>query len=383
MYQIPLPEKYETMDSDAAIRQIRTRKEQIGSTLVILGHHYQRDEIIQFADFTGDSLKLSQIAAQQKEAEYIVFCGVHFMAESADILTSAKQKVILPDLTAGCSMADMAEIDQVEECWHYLEKQISGPNQLIPVTYVNSSAAIKAFCGRRSGMCCTSSNCRAIFEAVWQANPQAKILFLPDEHLGRNTAYRMGIPLEQMALWDPFEPGGGIPAGSFSRKRVILWKGYCSVHQEFTVEQIQKARAAEPQVKVIVHPECCFEVAQAADFVGSTDTIIKTIRAAEPGSSWVVGTEINLVNRLAGEMAAKNVKVRSLSGTACLCETMYRINLPHLCWVLDQIAEHIENPAQVPLVNRIVVEETIKKDARLALQRMLDITAAAQAVKPA
>jgi quinolinate synthase len=383
MYQIPLPEQYEKMDSSEAMDRIRLLKGQLGSRLVILGHHYQRDEIIQFADFTGDSLKLSQIAAGQKEAEYIVFCGVHFMAESADILTSEKQKVILPDLTAGCSMADMAEIDQVEECWQYLKKQIPSPKELIPVTYVNSSAAIKAFCGQRNGMCCTSSNCRAIFEANWQAMPQAVIMFLPDEHLGRNTAYRMGIPLEQMAIWDPYQPGGGIAEGSFSKNRVILWKGYCSVHQEFNLKQIRQTRAAEPNIKVIVHPECCFEVAQAADYVGSTDYIIKTIRAAQPGTSWAVGTEINLVNRLAGEMAATNVKVRSLSGTACLCETMYRINLPHLCWVLDKIAEHIENPAGVPLVNRIVVGEKIKQDARLALQRMLDITAAAQMAKPA
>jgi quinolinate synthase len=369
------------MSDQQAIERIHRLKQQIGSQMVILGHHYQRDEIIRFADFTGDSLKLSQIAARQKEAEYIVFCGVHFMAESADILTSEKQKVILPDMTAGCSMADMAQIDQVQDCWDCLREQLPHPEKLIPVTYVNSSAAIKAFCGQYNGTCCTSSNCRAIFEAIWNTDPETTILFLPDEHLGRNTAYQMGVTLDQMAPWDPYEPSGGITKEQFQKSRIVLWKGFCSVHQEFKPEQIQQARREEPDAKIIVHPECCFEVAQQADYVGSTDYIIKTIQAAPPGTRWVVGTEINLVNRLAGQMVAKNIKIRSLSGTACLCETMYRINLPHLCWVLEKLADHIQAPQKNPVINQITVEEKIKNNARLALQKMLEITAAAQPFK--
>jgi len=355
---------------------IRLAKDKLTDRMVILGHHYQRDEIIQFADYSGDSLELSQIAARQKEVEYIVFCGVHFMAESADILTTDKQKVLLPDLTAGCSMADMAEIDQVEWCWQYLQEHVRAGRKIVPISYVNSSAAIKAFCGRNDGICCTSSNCRRIFESVWDEYPKAVILFLPDQHLGRNTAYEMGVKLNQMALWNPFEEGGGLGVDQIKASQMILWDGFCSVHQEFKAEHIDKARAEIPGLKVIVHPECCFEVAQRADDVGSTAYIIKAVRASERGSRWVVGTETNLVHRLAEEMAEKDVVVRSLSQCACQCETMYRIDPKHLAWLLDMLGKHVEEPEKVKLMNQITVPEEVKKYARVALQKMLEVTSA-------
>lgn len=374
MYQPPLPEKYQQMTAAGAEELIRQHKKQFADRLVILGHHYQRDDIIRFADFTGDSLELSQIAARQKNAEFIVFCGVHFMAESAEVLSSDNQKVLLPDLTAGCSMADMAEIDQVEECWQILKEKLPNPDKLVPVTYVNSSAAIKAFCGEAGGLCCTSSNCQKVFESIWRRDEHAVILFMPDEHLGRNTAYAMGNDLDTMELWDPYQPQGGITDEKLTACRLVLWKGFCSVHQEFTVEQIAGVRAESPDTKVIVHPECCFAVAQQADYLGSTSYIIKTIRSAGPDSSWAVGTEINLVNRLAAEMAPKSASVRSLSQTQCLCETMYRIDLPHLAWLLNMLAEHVREPATKKLINRIVVPENVKQNARLALERMLALS---------
>jgi len=375
MYQAPLPEKYEKITSAEAVGLIRQYKETFADRMAILGHHYQRDEIIQFADFTGDSLKLSQIAAQQTEAEFIVFCGVHFMAESADILTSDAQKVLLPDMTAGCPMADMAEIDQVQLCWNTLQKKLPHPEKLIPITYVNSSADIKAFCGAHGGLCCTSGNGREVLESLWHQDPEAIILFLPDQHLGRNTGYALGCKLDDMPLWDPYQPQGGIADEQFQRAKMILWDGYCSVHMGFTTEQIRKARAEDPGVQVIVHPECQFEVAQQADDVGSTEKIIQTIRAAESGTRWRVGTEINLVNRLAQQMTDRNIKVRSLSGTACLCETMSRINLPHLAWLLDNLSRHVKHSDTVPLVNVVSVDASIKSDARKALDKMLKITA--------
>lgn len=375
MYQPPLPEMFEKIPSDEAVGLIGRHKEQLAGRMVILGHHYQRDEIIQFADFTGDSLKLSQIAAQQREAEFIVFCGVHFMAESADILTSEKQKILLPDMTAGCSMADMAEIDQVRQCWDTLRANLPHPEKLIPITYVNSSADIKAFCGAHGGLCCTSGNGREVLEALWHQDPEAIMLFLPDQHLGRNTGYALGRKLVDMPLWDPYQEQGGIHEEQLQHAGMILWDGYCSVHMEFTTEQIQKARAEDPQVKVIVHPECKFDVVQQSDYVGSTERIIQTIRAAEPGTRWMVGTEINLVNRLAQQMTERNIKVRSLSSMACLCETMYRIDLPHLAWLLDTLWEHCQNPQSVPLTNVVSVDESIKDDARKALDKMLKITA--------
>lgn len=370
MYQKPLDDKYLDMGSVEAEELIRARKAELGDKVVLLGHHYQNDAIIQFADFAGDSLELSRIAAKQN-AEYIVFCGVHFMAESADILTGAGQKVLLPDMTAGCSMADMADIDQVESCWEDLTARLTG-KEIVPITYVNSTAAIKAFCGARGGLCATSGNCREVFEWVWGQKPDAVILFMPDEHLGRNTAYGMGVSLDEMSLWDPFAAeGGGIDAEQLTRSKILLWKGYCSVHQEFSREHVERWRREEPGVKVIVHPECCFEVAQAADELGSTARIIKVLRSAERGSVWAVGTESNLVNRLAKELAAKGVKVGSLSSCSCLCETMYRINLPHLAWVMDMLGRHVAEPGKYALENQVVVDEETKKQARLALERML------------
>jgi len=378
MYQIPLPEKYQTMPREKAFEIILHCKQELGESLVILGHHYQQDDIIQFADFTGDSLKLSQLAAEQSKAKYIVFCGVHFMAESADILSGPEQKVLLPDLSAGCSMADMADIDQVETCWANLQERLSKPAKLIPITYVNSSAAIKAFCGRHEGICCTSSNCREIFEWVWEQDGEAIILFLPDEHLGRNTGYAMGVDLAEMNLWDPYKDNGGVSQEQIQKSRIFLWKGFCSVHQGFTLEQVQRARTEEPEVKVIVHPECNFEVVSNAEFVGSTTYIVKVIRAAKAGSSWVVGTEINLVNRLAEEMAAHKVKVRSLSSQACLCETMYRIDPAHLTWILEHLLEYVRAEGKTKLQNQIIVPTDIQKDALKALEKMLEITAAAK-----
>jgi quinolinate synthase len=375
MYQAPLPEPYATLTSESAVGMIQQRKEQLAGRMVILGHHYQRDEIIQFADFTGDSLKLSQIAAQQADAEFIVFCGVHFMAESADILTSDEQKVLLPDMTAGCPMADMAEIDQVQQCWNTLQQKLPHPEKAIPITYVNSSAAIKAFCGAHGGLCCTSGNGREVLETLWQENPESILLFLPDQHLGRNTGYALERTLQAMPLWDPYQEQGGIPLEQLQQASMILWDGYCTVHMEFTPEQIQQVRAEEPDANVIVHPECKFDVVQQSDFVGSTETIIRIIQAAEPGTSWVVGTEINLVNRLAQQMADRNIKVRSLSRTACLCETMYRIDLPHLAWLLNTLWQHCQNPDRVPLANVVSVDEPIRTDARIALDKMLEITA--------
>ena len=376
MYQVPLPEKFQKIEREEALALIAELKGQLAERMVILGHHYQHDDIIGFADFTGDSLKLSQIAAEQRGKEFIVFCGVHFMAESADILTGPGQKVLLPDMTAGCPMADMAEIDQVEECWQVLEEKMVGAAKIVPVTYVNSAANIKAFCGEHGGMCCTSSNCEAIFESIWSADAEAVILFLPDQHLGRNTAFAMGHAIETMPVWNPFEAEGGIEPGQYERARVILWDGFCSVHQEFKLEQIVKARTEDPAVKVIVHPECCFEVAQNADYVGSTELIIKTVSAAEPRSSWVVGTEIHLVKRLANRLAGKNIKVSSLSDSPCMCETMYRIDLGHLAWLLEKLKGHCDNPEENPLPNQVKVDEETAGNARQALDRMLKITAA-------
>ncbi len=374
MYQMPLPTDVTRMSEAEAVARIWEIKRLLGERLVVLGHHYQRDDVIQFADFRGDSLRLSQLAAEQKDADYIVFCGVHFMAESADILTSEKQIVLLPDMTAGCSMSDMAEIDQVEEAWEALAGHFEDMSQVVPVTYVNSSAAIKAFTGRNGGVCCTSSNCRAIFEAVWAQKPDARIFFLPDEHLGRNTAYAMGVPLDKMPVYDPFDFDGGLTAEQFADSRLILWKGFCSVHGEFTVEQIQKIRAEDPAVRVIVHPECTFDVVQAADDSGSTSKIVKVIGEAAPGNSWAVGTEINLVKRLAAEVADKGIRVRSLSGKACPCSTMYRIDLPHLVWIMEKVLRHSQDPT-VKLVNRITVAPETRAGALLALDRMMDISA--------
>ncbi len=339
--------------------RIAAAKARLGQDVVILGHHYQRDEVVKFADFRGDSLKLSYQAAEAN-GRYIVFCGVHFMAESADILRREHQAVILPDLNAGCSMADMADIGQVEACWSELSSL--GDLKVIPVTYMNSTAAIKSFTGERGGAVCTSSNAAAVMR--WAFERGEKVLFLPDEHLGRNTAFRMGIPLDQMIVWDPYQDFGGNSPEAIRAARVILWKGYCSVHQRFTPQHIERVRREHPGIRVIVHPECRFEVAQAADQIGSTEGIIKAIAASPAGSQWAVGTEIHLVNRLSKEMP--DHKVMSLDPSVCVCTTMFRITPQHLLWAL-------ENLAAGNVVNRILVDERTRHFARVALDRMLSL----------
>jgi quinolinate synthase len=339
--------------------RIGDAKARLGGDVVILGHHYQRDEVVKFADFRGDSLKLSY-QASEANGRYIVFCGVHFMAESADILRREHQIVILPDLNAGCSMADMADIGQVEACWN--ELATLGDLKIITVTYMNSTAAIKSFTGEHGGAVCTSSNAAAVMK--WAFERGEKILFLPDEHLGRNTGYRMGIPLDQMIVWDPYQEFGGNTPEAIRNARVILWKGYCSVHQRFTLKHVERVRREYPGIRVIVHPECRFEVAQAADQIGSTEGIIKAITASPAGTQWAVGTEIHLVNRLGKEL--KDHKVISLDSSVCVCTTMFRITPHHLLWAL-------ENLAAGNVVNEIRVDERTRHYAHVALDRMLSL----------
>ena len=340
--------------------RISAAKAKLGKDVVILGHHYQRDEVVKFADFRGDSLKLSQQAAEV-DAKYVIFCGVHFMAESADILRRGSQVVVLPDLSAGCSMADMADIGQVEACWNELSG-VTDTKKIIPVTYMNSTAAIKSFTGEQGGSVCTSSNAAAVMK--WAFERGEKVLFLPDEHLGRNTGYRMGIPLDEMIVWDPYEELGGNSTEAIAKARVILWKGYCSVHQRFTAEQVARVRRQHPGIRVIVHPECRFEVAQAADEIGSTEGIIRAIKAAKPGTKWAVGTEIHMVNRLSKELTDR--QVMSLDSSVCVCTTMFRITPVHLLWAL-------ENLGAGKIVNQISVDERTRHFARAALDRMLSL----------
>ena len=348
-----------TMDARIAVA-----REKLGKDVVLLGHHYQRDEVIRFADFTGDSYKLSKVAAET-DAKYMLFCGVHFMAETADVLARPWQQVILPDLNAGCSMADMAEIGQVEDCWDSLERAgLTADDGLIPLTYMNSAAAIKAFCGERGGLVCTSSNARGAFE--WAFARAGKILFLPDQHLGRNTASAMGIPLSEMVVWDPYQINGGLSPDRLKAAKVILWKGHCSVHQRFLPEHVDRVRRDEPGMQVIVHPECRWEVCQKADDVGSTEHIIQAIERAPEGSSFAVGTEIHLVNRLAKRFAPLGKRVITLDDSGCLCTTMYRISPQHLAWALENLVEG-------RVVNRIKVDDDVKQGARAALDRMLEI----------
>ena len=355
-----LPENYVGLSEQQLDERIARAREALGPRVVILGHHYQRDEVVKFADYRGDSLKLSRLAASRKEAEFIVFCGVHFMAESADILRDEHQVVLLPDMNAGCSMADMADLDQLEVCWEEVAGRLKA--KVVPVTYINSTAAIKAFVGRQGGAVCTSSNARKVME--WALERGEKGLFIPDEHLGRNTAYRMGIPLDEMAVWDPHEEMGGLTEDEIRHARVILWKGHCSVHQRFLPEHVDRARKDYPGIHVVVHPECRWDVCEKADSVGSTEFIIRKIEEGEPGSKFAVGTEIHLVKRLAQEHPDRFVV--SLDDCGCLCSTMYRISPQHLCWVLEGLVAG-------QIVNRVQVDEETRRWAHLALDRMLEI----------
>jgi quinolinate synthase len=356
-----LPEKYLGLSDEQMEIRIAAAREKLGSRLVILGHHYQRDEVIKFADYTGDSFRLARQIANRPDADYIVFCGVHFMAESADILSAPHQQVILPDLAAGCSMADMAEPEQLENCWEELtQMRISG---VVPVTYINSAAAIKSFIGERGGTVCTSSNAMATLK--WAFERGEKVLFLPDQHLGRNTAFKMGIPLDEMVVWDPNQIFGGLDPDQVTRAKMILWKGHCSVHERFTARQIETVRKQHPGIRVIVHPEVPWDVVQAADDAGSTEYILKTVRNSPAGSVWAVGTEVHLVNRLANEVAPGRTVI-SLDQFGCLCSTMFRVSPNHLLWILEELVEGRVH-------NRIVVPEEQKHWNRVALDRMLSI----------
>lgn len=346
-------------DPDLVARATRA-KAALGDRVFVLGHHYQRDEVVQFADVTGDSFKLAREAAARPQAEFIVFCGVHFMAESADILTADHQKVVLPDLAAGCSMADMAGIEQVNDAWRTLEA-VGIADSTIPVTYMNSTAAIKAFTGRNGGTICTSSNAETSLN--WAFEQGERVLFLPDQHLGRNTAVmKLGMSLDDCVVFDPRKPGGGLTAEQLRDARMILWRGHCSVHGRFTAKNVDDVRERIPGVNVIVHPECRNEVAVKADAIGSTEGIIKTIAASEPGSSWAIGTELNLVKRLATQFPDRNISF--LDKTVCYCSTMNRIDLPHFTWAMESLADG-------RLVNQIVVDDDTATWARVALDRML------------
>lgn len=361
--QAPLPEHFATLSAEETSRRIRAAKDKLGTRLVILGHHYQRDEIIEHADFRGDSYKLCIQANSRPEAEFIVFCGVHFMAESADILTD--KTVILPNMAAGCSMADMANIFQVRNCWRSLEG-LGLTEGLVPVTYINSAANLKAFVGERGGTVCTSTNAPVAVE--WALNQGKRVLFFPDQHLGRNTGVKLGYSAsDEMCVWDPFKPLGGNTAEKLAASKFILWKGHCSVHKRFTVEQINRARATYPNVNVLVHPECELEVVQASDFNGSTEFIIRAVENAAPGSVWAVGTEINLVNRLAKEFPDRTVFC--LDVQICPCSTMYRIHPSFLLWCLEELVEG-------RVVNEVAVPEDVKRGALVALERMLKLAPA-------
>ena len=347
------------------VARARAAKAALGERVFVLGHHYQRDEVVQFADVTGDSFKLARDAAGRPEAEYIVFCGVHFMAESADILTAPHQKVILPDLAAGCSMADMARLAQVEDAWDALT-DAGIADSVVPVTYMNSSADIKAFCGRNGGVVCTSSNAEVALDwAFAQKGPGSKVLFLPDQHLGRNTAVlQLGLSLEDCVLWDPLKPNGGLTVEELRAATMILWKGHCSVHGRFTADNVDAVRQRVPGVTVLVHPECSYDVVTRADLVGSTEFIIKTVAAAPPGASFAIGTELNLVQRLA--QAHPDKQIVFLDKTVCYCSTMNRIDLPHFVWALENLVAGNE-------VNVISVDPETEHWAKVALQRMLDL----------
>jgi len=352
-----LPERYHAMSVQEMEERIRSIKEELGEKVFIPAHHYQKNEIVQFADTTGDSLQLAQVCQQNKRAEFIIFCGVHFMAETADMLTTDEQKVLLPDLRAGCSLADMANIEQTERGWEIMQNKLG--DTIIPLTYVNSTAAIKAFVGKNGGATVTSSNAHQIIE--WALQEKERVLFLPDQHLGRNTCYNLGIPLHKMAVWNPitneFEYDGDI-----EEAQIILWKGHCSVHQNFTVENIEQIRVEHPDMNVIVHPECPYETVAKSDYAGSTSYIIKAIEQAKPGSKWAIGTEMNLVKRLAEDHPDK--EIISLNPHLCPCMTMNRITLPYLLWSLESIGTE-------EYINEIIVDKQVANDATLALERML------------
>ena len=380
LWQPPLPDPYTAMTDDELVNAITTRRAQLGDQLVILGHHYQQDDVIRFADFTGDSFKLSQLAAERVRetgAKYVIFCGVHFMAESADILTPDDTAIILPDLSAGCSMADMADYEQTVDAWEAINETLKGTHsRVIPICYMNSSAAIKSFCGEHGGAVCTSSNCAQIFdwalaggEEPLKPGETIRILFLPDQHLGRNTASAVGFDVQtQMTVWDPMDSAGmgGNTEAQIQNAVFYLWKGHCSVHKLFRPEHVDQIRSEWPGVKVITHPECCYEVCELSDMTGSTEGIKSAIENSPAGSRWAVGTEVHMVNRLAGQAAARGVEVRMLSGCQCLCTTMYRIDMPHLLWTMDQLAQGV-------VVNAIKVHPQVKRWGMIALQRMLDI----------
>jgi quinolinate synthase len=352
-----MPESYKDLSIEEMETRVKEIKERLGNALYIPGHHYQKDEVIQFADTTGDSLQLAQVSAKNKEAKYIVFCGVHFMAETADILTNDEQIVILPDMRAGCSMADMANMDQTEKCWEVLMETFG--DTILPLTYVNSTAAIKAFVGKNGGATVTSSNAKDMVK--WAFTQKERILFLPDQHLGRNTAYDLGVPLEQMAVWNPIQNCFEFD-GNLDDVKVILWKGHCSVHENFTVHNIKEVRETKPDMRIIVHPECSREVVALSDDAGSTKYIIDTINQAPPGSKWAIGTEMNLVKRIINEHPDK--EIISLNQNMCPCLTMNRIDLPHLLWTLENIESG-------KILNQIIVDDDISRDALLALERML------------
>lgn len=369
---LPLAE-YLELTPQELFERTAVAKQALGDRVMVLGHNYQRDEVIVHADFRGDSLRLAKLAAAHPERPHVVFCGVHFMAETADILSRSHQTVVLPDLAAGCSMADMAAIEQVDQCWEALGRILRGAAPVAaidaveeivtPIVYVNSAAVLKAFCGEHGGITCTSSNARAVMDWAWAR--REKILFFPDEHLGRNTGNAMGVPREQMVVWDPYLPNGGNSAEAIRKARLILWKGHCSVHQMFQPAHVEYFRKRYPGINVIVHPECHEDVVNKADLVGSTEYIIQTVRAAPAGSAWAVGTELNLVNRLKREQADK--RVFFLSSTVCQCATMFRIDAPHLCWAMENLADgHV--------VNHIVVPNDDKAWAKIALDRMMAVS---------
>ena len=350
-------------DEECEVR-ILAAKEKLGSRVVILGHHYQREEVFRHADFVGDSLKLSRSAAST-QAEFIIFCGVHFMAEVADILCKPGQVSILPDLAAGCSMADMANLAKVERAWRELATVIDVENSVTPVTYINSAADLKAFCGSHGGIVCTSTNCKSVLD--WSFAQREKILFFPDQHLGRNTGYKMGIPLDEMVVWDFDKPMGGLTPEAIRNAKMILWRGFCSVHQVFKPEHIDRFLARFPEGKVIAHPECSFEVCQKSHYVGSTEYIINTVAESAPGTRWMVGTELNLVNRLHERFQSQGKNVHFMSPAVCMCSTMFRISPQHLTWTLENLVDG-------KVVYRIRVAEAEKVQARLAIERMFAVS---------